>query len=107
MSSVLMWFSISDTNVVSLILATLLVASWGFACLGRGGFWISIGLSLILGTGLVIYHPTNGSVVGAVAGLAWIAFWLYPEATRNRIVVSGSQFVALDLLAWLMPKNAS
>jgi len=105
LSTVPALFSVGDTRVISLLLATLLVASWGFAGLGRGGFWISLGLSLIVGTGLVVYHPTLGSLAGAVAGLVWIGLWFCPQASQTRIIVVCAVSLAFALIAWLAPKD--
>jgi len=62
-------------------------------------------LSLIVGTGLVVYHPTLGSLAGAVAGLVWIGLWFCPQASQTRIIVVCAVSLAFALIAWLAPKD--
>jgi hypothetical protein len=88
-------WGLGNPGVISLVLATLIVASWCFAFFNRGGFWISLGLSLILGAVLVAVCPTWGSIVGAATGLGSIGIWSYPHWSRSRVIPIGAALLVL------------
>lgn len=98
-------WGLGNPNKTAVLIAELIVISWGLAYWKRWGFWASLIVSTILEVCLVLTY-SRGGLVAMICGMGILA-WLAPKPwPKARIIAGICSLAILFASAWYTKAGA-
>lgn len=91
-------WGLGNPNKTAALIAELMIAVWGLAYLRKRGFWIALGLFIVLG-GCLIHTFSRGGLIAAIAGLSSLIVFTprpWPHIKKTAIFFSVLVIIAFS-----------